>query len=342
MNNKLSFFLVRNIDAEDLLENFLVTGVLSVLGIRLYLRLTGYPEILTARLHIAHVIFGGFLMMIALIMLLAYINREIRYLATYIGGLGFGAFIDELGKYITRDNNYFYQPTIALIYVTFVLIFLSIRVWNSKRRLSTKEYAVNALELTKEALVNDLDLTEKKRAMNLLRKADQKDPIVLLLQKVLGEMSPIPVEDSWFTKLRKWVSEYYKKLVRTPWFNRMVVVFFIVLTIFGMGKAIYLFRDPDSFSDWGELISTCFSGLFVLVGIYFLRRRKYLMAYESFRLSLLVSIFLVQFFLFYKEQLSAVLGLVFNILALNVLEYLILQKELSIGKKKKVHRFNLI
>ena len=65
-------------------------------------------------------------MMIALVIALAYINKSSYYLVAVLGGLGFGAFIDELGKFITGDNDYFYRPTVALIYIVFVLIYLLI------------------------------------------------------------------------------------------------------------------------------------------------------------------------------------------------------------------------
>ena len=46
--------------------------------------------------------------MIALVINLGYINKSANYLVAVIGGLGFGAFIDELGKFITGDNDYFF------------------------------------------------------------------------------------------------------------------------------------------------------------------------------------------------------------------------------------------
>ncbi|QQS18516.1 hypothetical protein IPL68_00120 [Candidatus Saccharibacteria bacterium] len=43
----------------------------------------------------------------------------------FLGGVGFGVFIDEIGKLITRDNNYFYRPAIGIIYAIFVGLFYS-------------------------------------------------------------------------------------------------------------------------------------------------------------------------------------------------------------------------
>ncbi|HLL49680.1 MAG TPA: hypothetical protein VK356_03340, partial [Thermomicrobiales bacterium] len=108
-----------------LLERFFVSAIVAVLLIRAWLGLTGYPQIGGDGLHIAHMLFGGIGMLIALLMSLAFLGQRSRHLAAIVGGAGFGAFIDELGKFITSDNNYFYQPAIALIYVVFVLIFVA-------------------------------------------------------------------------------------------------------------------------------------------------------------------------------------------------------------------------
>src|SRR6478672_8743534 len=114
--------LVRNVDAGSFLESFLLAAVSAVLGIRVYLELTGYPQIGGNGLHIAHMLWGGVLMVVAIVLLLAYLGKGMQHLAAIVAGIGFGTFIDELGKFITSDNNYFFEPTIALIYATFALL----------------------------------------------------------------------------------------------------------------------------------------------------------------------------------------------------------------------------
>ncbi|MFC1956436.1 hypothetical protein ACFLWZ_08000 [Chloroflexota bacterium] len=111
----------RNIYAETLLEDFFVSAVASVLAIRLYLQVTGFPQFGFGPLHITHMVWGGLLMLIALVILLAFLDHRTKVIAEVLGGIGFEAFIDELGKFITRDNDYFFQPTVALIYAIFVL-----------------------------------------------------------------------------------------------------------------------------------------------------------------------------------------------------------------------------
>ncbi len=122
------FRFARNIIGEDLLENFIISAVASLLLIRLYLYITDYPQLGGSGLHIAHMLWGGMLMLVALFISLGCLSHPAHEWAAVLGGIGFGAFIDELGKFITQDNNYFFQPTIAIIYVTFILIYLATRI----------------------------------------------------------------------------------------------------------------------------------------------------------------------------------------------------------------------
>src|SRR3982074_2875166 len=112
-------FCIRNLDAGQLLETFLVSAVAAFLGVRFFLGVTGYPRLGGGGLHIAHMLWGGAVVGAAVLLVLSDLGQRIRRAAAIIAGLGFGLFIDELGKFITSDNNYFYRPAIALIYLGF-------------------------------------------------------------------------------------------------------------------------------------------------------------------------------------------------------------------------------
>lgn len=119
--------LVKNQDADEHLELFFVSAVSSVLVIRFFLAITGYPQISPGDLHVAHMLWGGLLMMFAMMLVLSYTNRWVGMAASIMGGIGFGTFIDELGKFITKDNDYFFRPTVAILYVIFVGLFFLFR-----------------------------------------------------------------------------------------------------------------------------------------------------------------------------------------------------------------------
>ena len=103
---------VRSVYAETLLEDFFVSAVASVLALRFYLHVTGFPQLGFGLLHIGHMLWGGLIMLIALVILLAFLDHRAQIIAVVLGGIGFGAFIDELGKFITSDNDYFFQTII--------------------------------------------------------------------------------------------------------------------------------------------------------------------------------------------------------------------------------------
>ena len=68
--------LYRSIRARDLLEVFFVSAVTSLLAVRFYLYIAGYPQIGGNGLHIAHMLWGGFLMLAAITLLLGFIGRR--------------------------------------------------------------------------------------------------------------------------------------------------------------------------------------------------------------------------------------------------------------------------
>lgn len=103
------------------LDTFVLAGVLTILVTRAYLVLTGYPQLGNNTLHVAHVLFGGVILTVAFLYLLI-ATKPHKLLASLLGGIGFGLFIDEVGKFVTQDNDYFYRPAVGIMYVSFLLI----------------------------------------------------------------------------------------------------------------------------------------------------------------------------------------------------------------------------
>src|SRR5437870_609016 len=104
-----TFAAARDFEAGIYLQDLLVAAVVAILLTRLFLGLTGFPHMGGGGLHVAHMLWGGLLMLIALVLLLAVIGKRTKRLAAVIRGAGVGAFIDELGEFITADNDYFFH-----------------------------------------------------------------------------------------------------------------------------------------------------------------------------------------------------------------------------------------
>src|SRR5436853_1597753 len=173
--------LVRAADA-DLLDTFLVSAIATVVIIRIFLEATGYPQLGGGGLHIAHVLWGGLGMLVAIVLLLLYLTPATRLIAAVVGGAGFGAFVDELGKFVTSDNDYFFKPTAAILYALFVVLFLATREIRRFRGLSPEECLVNSVEIAEKLAAGTLTASDRDHALRLLAAADQTHPLVAPLR----------------------------------------------------------------------------------------------------------------------------------------------------------------
>jgi len=349
MNRRQAF--IRNYEAWGHLEVFLIAAVAAVLVIRLFLELTGYPQLGGAGLHIAHMLWGGLLMAAAIIMLLSFLGKTIDRWASLTGGLGFGVFIDEIGKFVTADNDYFFTPAISLIYVVFVLTFLAVHIIHSRPRYSSTEYLMNALHKMEEVVFQDLDSAERRQTLALLRKCSPANPLVACLSDLIGRTDLVNDRRSLLaTRVRSLSRHLYRRLARMPQFPRMVVWLFVaqlVLKMMHVGVVVFLVgigwntiasgglagwllgRIEDlSFVDYAQLFSSLLSGVFVLIGVLRIRRSR-TAAFQMFEQSLLVSIFLTEVFSFYEQQFLALIGLALNILLLIITRYALRQEAAS-------------
>jgi hypothetical protein len=166
---------VKRQSAEHYLRIMLLSFAGSISLTRLFLELTGYPQIGGGPLHIAHLLWGGLLLFIAALLPLIFANRWVYTTGALLSGIGVGLFIDEVGKFITQNNDYFFPPAAPIIYTFFLIIVL---VYLRVRR-PTKEDArlemYNALETLEEVLDRDLDRSEQKNLVERLRFVSQQE-----------------------------------------------------------------------------------------------------------------------------------------------------------------------
>jgi hypothetical protein len=139
----------------------LLSFAASVTLTRLFLQLTGYPQLGGGELHIAHVLWGGLILFIASLMPLILSNRWVYRLSAILSGVGVGLFIDEVGKFITKTNNYFYPLAAPIIYALFLLVvLLYLRVRRPlSRDIRTELYRV--FDDMEEVLDHDLNPAER-------------------------------------------------------------------------------------------------------------------------------------------------------------------------------------
>jgi hypothetical protein len=325
----------RNADFGSLLQTFLVSACATVLVIRTQLWATNYPQLGGHGLHIAHLLYGGILMVAAIALLLIYLNRSIRRPAAVIGGVGFGFFIDELGKFITADNNYFFKPAPALIYLILVGIFLGIRALERRRGLSEVELLSNALDLTAEAARHDFDEREKRRALALISQANPNDPVVAPVRRLLVQLDVLPAAPpARAARVAKRIHDAYLRLAETRMFTNAVTA---VIVVWGTASLFFTFElvlsiglhlggaakgavgdDLAGLSviNWLSLASSTASGVLVIVGVARLRAGDRPGAYRWFERALLVSIFLTRTFSFVESQFGAVFGLAVDLILL--------------------------
>lgn len=342
--------LIRDFAAGDYLDLFVVTAVATVLLIRLFLQLTGFPQLGGDTLHIAHMLWGGLGMAIAIIILLSFVGRIGHKLAAVVGGAGFGAFVDEVGKFVTQDNDYFFQPALSIIYIVFVLTYVAIRRIHYGRRRTHMEYLVNALQEAQQVATGDLDPDEREQALRYLGQCDPGDPFVARLDKLFRDSDVVAASRPDFVTRAKTVAvRFYKELAAKPWFATAVGWFFVgmlavqifhtfVLLVFKKSWLEMLIRRPIDTLDSGTTHISYFEGslagfsvlaaIFVTAGVYQLRRSR-LRAFQMFQKSILVSLLLIQPLMFYRDQWSALIGLAFDIVVFVALRFIIEREQLT-------------
>lgn len=227
------FLLVERDEAETYLLASVIAFGLTVVLVRLFLELTGYPQVGNSTLHIAHLLWGGLLMFVAILLVLIWDNPIFLLAGAILSGIGMGLFIDEVGKFITQNNDYFFPAAAPIIYGFFLLTVLIYVFVRRPDEDDPRRAMVLALEQLQDAIYGEMDELEVKELLQNLDVAQQAQ------RKEIKEMAAI---------LHRYVDEgnvpfkdYQPSLVRrltdqlASWGQRLGQVRLRLLILAGLG-----------------------------------------------------------------------------------------------------------
>jgi hypothetical protein len=161
----------RNAVGPDHAEAFLIIAVATILLTRLYLSLTGYPQVGGGQLHIAHALYGGALMMVALLVGWLLLGAGTRAVTVALGGVGLGLFLDEVGKFVTKTNDYFYGPSAEIMYILIVVVLVATRLIRAIRPLTAQECLASATAIAADGLARGLADRRRDIGLHLVQRA---------------------------------------------------------------------------------------------------------------------------------------------------------------------------
>jgi hypothetical protein len=233
----------------------LVAFAATVIGVRWFLEITGYPQVGNSTLHIAHVLWGGLLLFVAVLVALIWDNPSFMISAAALSGVGMGLFVDEVGKFITQSNDYFFPAAAPIIYGFFlvtVLIYLLVR---RPDEVDPRRAMIHALEKLQDAIYGDLDEEE---GIELLRdlsfaRSTERTEIADIASMLHDYVSAgnVPFKDydpSLTRRISLTLALWGQKIGRT--WHRILILIGLVLTALGalvtLGTLIWIALSPDA------------------------------------------------------------------------------------------------
>ena len=251
--------LVKQNGADSYLLVLMASFGATVIIVRLLLELSGYPQIGDNTYHLAHLLWGGLLLFLGLLLLLLVSNRWVIWVVAVMGGAGVGLFIDEVGKFITQSNDYFFPLAFPIIYafmLVCVWIYLRIR---RHRPSDTRTLLYHALDDLKQVLDNDLDPFEHSELLETLDRVaatatDSNERLLALhlrqfvtSKEVRLASSPLWIEQTG-ERVRFWLARYPSRKV----LKGLLVIGFSLMVVQTLIKAFAL-ASVSSSQGWKAL-----------------------------------------------------------------------------------------
>lgn len=217
--------------ADSFLVLMIAAFAITVIVVRVFLELSGYPQIGSSVFHIAHLLWGGLLLFVSVVIMLLWANHWVLWAAALAGGIGVGLFIDEVGKFITQNNDYFFPLAFPIIYAFFLAcVWLYVRVKRAKAR-DTRTLLYHALEDMKQVLDHDLDPFEHTELVQELNQvmADAKHPNEQKLAKALLDFVRAEDVDLAHAPNRMERAWTWTKFIAAQWPSRRVFKWLLII-----------------------------------------------------------------------------------------------------------------
>jgi hypothetical protein len=317
-------------------ETFLASAVATVLLVRLFLAATGYPQVGGNGLHVAHVLWGGLAMGIALSASAIGLGSRIGSRVAVLGGIGFGLFIDEVGKFVTKSVNYFFKPAVAIIYAVFVLFYLVVRAVLKRRELTDGRRIALAAGAVADQALGQLDEAHRQRALGLLDQVRvEKQAAATVRAALLAQpVTPTRVE-SRLTRMRNRALASATGLLERRRFQQSVITIFIagaVLIVIGAIADIAtdnLSKFYPKVSEVCALVSGFAAAVITVVGAVQLLRGARIRALETLQVGVLINLLVTDVFQFATIQFAALASLFVQLIVLAGIRFALQVEELS-------------
>jgi hypothetical protein len=314
-----------------------VSLAVTVIVVRVYLELAGYPQLGNKTFHFAHALWGGLLQIIAASLMLIYLNEWVFSLSAALAGIGLGLFIDEIGKFITQTNDYFFPLAAPIIYVAMifgVLVYLFVR---RNEACDARGEMYIALEELKSLADKNMDALRHARLVNrlgqLAAQSERPDLAAVaraLLQALPAETTPATTaEPHGINGVIEWAKRLEARRLTRVVARRLLILFFLVFGAFAiveiaillaivldrgnleaplialLVKTNSLISSPYSLN-WYFALMTIESivGLFYLVTLAAFLSKRDLIAAQSGSIGLILSLTVGNTLAFYFDQFS--------------------------------------
>jgi len=324
-------------EASEYVAWMMVWGVVSLLGTRLYLNLKNWPIIGGEVWHIAHILWGGLGMLIGGLVNFMFYGKRAKRISATISGLGLGLFIDEAGKFLSRYNDYFFQPAVMVMYVIFMGLFLIYKYVERHQIKSEATLLHSILEDFEDIIRDDLDTGEKERLIERIEKLAKSENRTYLkvyngLRKIVDEVEAKEIPNTnrlvlMYKNSKDWVM---KKILNKRYFKATLLLFaglYIIRWVWDAGivmlteKKLFdvflgdyeYFLSVDGWFLGAKVVFDGITAVLLGLGIQAMLFRKRKRALVMFEYGILINIFLSSVFRFYFEQFAGLVDLAIDV-----------------------------